>query len=489
MSIPLAQEKVLRGTLQALQRGGLISSGADVAKLENIPNNASDADISAILDTIVFGGVASATDTVRGDEDVNIFVDADNNDGPITPRYFRVAQDQSDPPVTNYNNELLTVTKLLWDAATHVTDLVVGPRTSITASDTRARIRVGSNATEHYGNVIGGADAVNSSAGLLVASRLGLGLGSDTHIIASDEDSSFVRGGWNSPKTVTEFHVGDFKAATPESLVIEQETISGNPVYTVRPTFDGAQVRAVYFRGSNPASGYRSTYCFGGKAGEAWSNLGNFANPTLSVIGDSNSSSSNSMYVYDYKTTRDSSSEVFTIESTATTGGVFFYFRIIDNAGAGVFNIDSNGNANLGVGGVYQSTGADVAERVRTDVKYDPGTVLAIENGMFVKTSSIGQANVAGVVATAPGVLLGSTKYPGKTSNRMAIAGIVPVLCSTTQGDILGNGEFLVSGPDGHAVVSKNPAPGTIIGKAKGKLLSSGSTPVKGSVEALVNLQ
>jgi hypothetical protein len=72
--------------------------------------------------------------------------------------------------------------------------------------------------------------------------------------------------------------------------------------------------------------------------------------------------------------------------------------------------------------------------------------------------------------------------------NRMAVTGIVPVLCSTAGGDILGNGEFLVSGPDGHAVVSQNPKPGTIIGKAKGTLKGNGTT-VKGLVEALVNLQ
>jgi len=128
---------------------------------------------------------------------------------------------------------------------------------------------------------------------------------------------------------------------------------------------------------------------------------------------------------------------------------------------------------------------------VVSDAEYDPGTVLAIQNGIFTKTVNYRQTNVAGVVATQPGMLLGQ-RYGDDDSqdilNKMAITGIVPVWCSTDQGDILGNGETLVSGPDGCAVVDPAPRPGTIIGKAKGVLRGDGAT-VKGLVDVLVNLQ
>jgi hypothetical protein len=72
---------------------------------------------------------------------------------------------------------------------------------------------------------------------------------------------------------------------------------------------------------------------------------------------------------------------------------------------------------------------------------------------------------------------------------QLGLCGRMPVWCSTEMGNIYGNGETLVSGPDGCAVVSFNPKPGTVIGKAVGKLVSSDGSVVKGKVEVLVNLQ
>lgn len=565
MAAPLATEKVLRGTLQALQRGGLVSSGSDVSKLEQIPNNATDQDISDILDTIVFGGISAATDVIRGDEDVNVFVDADDNDSTLTRRYFRISQDQSDPPVTDPEHELMTMSARSFSGGTSA-ELIVGPRTSIAGAGTyTADIQVGATGSGYYGSIWGGPSAVATAHdGIRMEADDHVGLQADTYILATNQGGTAIRGGWESLSSAARFHVGDPTSSPPESLTIERNVLAG-PIYTytLRPTDDtGAGIKSVYFRGSNATNDYRSFWCVGGKAGETWGNPNNLGNATLAVVGDDNSTTASAAYFYDRKSTRTLWSTAVGIQCNTAAGGNFYYFRIFDSLGGGVFNVDSSGNVNAD--GPYSSGGGDVAELVAADAEYKPGTVLCLQGGGFTQTTRVGQANVAGVVATAPGVLLGTVNdydrthefqlrivsKPGQTDvltvkgdvqdrigqyirieprrfipitrvsernglvelslgqrivvyegmhcyggvtkqenlNRMAITGIVPVMCSTAQGDIEGNGEFLVSGPDGCAVVDPDPKPGTIIGKAKGTLVSNGST-VKGLVEALVNLQ
>lgn len=568
MAAPLATEKVLRAVLQSLQRGGVISSGSDVSKLEQVPNNATDQDISDILDTITFGGVSTATDVVRGEEDVNVFIDSDDDDNPaVTRRYFRVAQDQSDPPVTDADNELMLVTKTNDATAGLVSEIIVGPRPALAgASDYPASIQLGSTGTGYYGDLQGGPSSVaGTHTGIRMASGDYVGLQSDTAITITDEDGSNIRGGWEQLTSAVKFHVGDFTSTPPESFLIERNVLAG-PIYTytLRPSDDaGAGVKRIYMRGSNAGNDYRSFYCIGGKSGETWGDPSNLGNATLAVVGDANSTTASAAYFYDRKNNRTSFSPAVAIQCNTAAGGNFYYLRIFDSLGGGVFNVDSTGGVNAD--GAYSAAGGDVAELVVADQEYDPGTVLCLHAGSFTKTSQIGQTNVAGVVATKPGVVLGRANdydrsrefqlrvlsRPGQTDvlrvrgyvadqvgqyistssnrfvkilkvvdhdgevelflqervvvyegmhcfggitkqqnlNRMAITGIVPVMCSTARGDIEGNGEFLVSGPDGCAVVDSDPKPGTIIGKAKGSLVQAGETVVKGKVEVLVNLQ
>lgn len=566
MAAPLATEKVLRAALQALQRGGLISSGSDVAALEGVPNNATDSDISTILDGMTFGGVSAATDVIRGDGDVNVFIDANNSNlGFTDQRFFRVAEDQSDPPVTDPDNELMTVSRF-HEPNDWVTDLLVGPRTVLATGDHHAVIRVGTSPIGHYGSIRGASNAVGTNLkGLLMHSTSRIGIQADTDIIFASESGEFIRGGWDNPQNIASFHVGDHINATQESLAIDAENVSGTIMYTMRPSYTGAAVRRTYFRGSNPTSDYRCFFSVGGKANETWGDPNNFGNPTFMVVGDNDSAVANSAYIYDRKTTRNAGSEVFTIKSMATIGGTYSYLRVVDATSTGVFSVKSDGSVNGPAG--FTTGAADVAETVQGDAEYDPGTVLAIQGGLLTQTTLTAQSNVAGVVATQPGMLLGTDKLycrddefmlhlctvPGEASilvvkgdvldrsgqycrtterniikiastkldsqgnteihlegsiavyegieiragitkqknlNRMAITGIVPVWCSTVEGDILGNGETLVSGPDGTAVVDYNPQPGTIIGKAMGTLLGNGPIgPVRGLVDVLVNLQ
>jgi len=569
MASPLATEKVLRGVLQSLQRGGVISSGSDVSKLEQIPNNATDQDISDILDTITFGGVSAATDVIRGDGDVNVFVDANNDDSPlVTQRYFRVAEDQSDPPVTDAGNELATISQRADGPTFRTAELIVGPRTSLAGAKYNGSIKLGTDSSDHFGGLLGGFTAVgNALPGVRLDSPTSVGVQADTNVQVTDQAGTSLRGGWSDMTSATRFHVGDYLATpNPESLAIERNSLgAGVYTYTIRPTHDGSSVRRLYIRGSNAASSYYSQTIVGGKAGETWGDPSNLGNATFAAVGDDANTNASCAYFYDRKSSRSPGTAAVVMQCNTAAGGGFYYLRVLDSAGGGVFNIDSNGNANLDSGKSYQTAGADVAELVVADAEYDPGTVLCLQQGQFTKSTDVGQTSVAGVVATQPGVVLGTandydrsrefqlrvqTDNLGQTDclkvrgdvadsvgqyirthrnhfvkivrvvdhqdsadlylqerivvyegmhcfggitkqnnlNRMAITGIVPVMCSTAQGDIQGNGEFLVSGPDGCAVVDYEPKPGTIIGKAKGTLLGEGKT-VKGLVEALVNLQ
>ena len=566
MAAPLATEKVIRGALQALQRAGVISSSSDVAKLESIPNNASDADISTILDTIVFGGVPTASSVVRSDEDVDIFIDADDDDTPlITPRYFRISENQSDPPVTDDDHEMLTVTKTAWGIGAYASTLTVGPRTALAAAAKAAVIHIGTDPFVHYGRLIGSNDAVaDGTEGLSIRSNKKLDIRCDKNIYTASVAGAIV-GGWEGPATVARLHVGDFTLGNPESLAIEAEDIAGRIELSIRPTYDGASTRRLFIGGSSAVVDYWSHIIIGGKAGEAWAEPTTHGNASLLVVGGSHSPSATIMYVYDRRATRDAASEIVTIKSDATPSGKYYYIRIIDPGNLGVFNVDSDGNANLAGGKAYQSGGADIAELVVADYSYAPGTVLALQQGLYTETTMVAQPNVVGVVATQPGVLLGACSdydrsgefkltllhtegaqswltvsgyvadrigthvciggdrfveveeavdevgrarvylaekvqlsdgmqvYGGITRQpnavRLVMCGIVPVWCSTAGGDILGNGEALVSGPSGCAVVDHDPKPGTIIGKAQGRLVENGSGIVKEKIEVLVNLQ
>lgn len=498
MPAPLATEKVLRGVLQSFVRSGVVASDADVDILESIPNNATDVDISNILDTIQYGAVGGGgsiltSENMVSDEDITMYIDADDSDTPLLhPNVFRVFQNATPPPLPNQLNELLTVGYRQWSVADAYPVLTVGAVGSLCVNNQGAVVRVGaSSAGEPYAELLGAPDKVYGGlGGLSVRSKYSMDFRCDENIAVSDLNGNYLRGGWETPNTAARLHVGDWLATPQDSLVIEAEDVVGGGFndFTIRPTAAG--LRRLFIRGSDASLEYYSHTVIGGKAGETWSEPLTFGGPTLLVVGDDTTTTAGAAYVYDRKTARDSWSSVMTIKAmTPITTANFYYFRVLDESGTGVFSVDGNGNANGPLG--FTTGAADVAESVVTDEVYAPGTVLAIRGGAFVKTSAVGQTNVAGVVSTKPGMLLGNPEDPAERADRtkLAICGFVPVMCSTAGGDILGDGEALVSGPDGTAVIDPDPRPGTIIGKAKGRLIQDGDSAVKGLVEALVNLQ
>lgn len=167
------------------------------------------------------------------------------------------------------------------------------------------------------------------------------------------------------------------------------------------------------------------------------------------------------------------------------------------NAGTGFIIASSNilnGQAN-GTGNIGNSTGyfntifakatsaqyADIAERYIADTVYAPGTVLEI-GGAHEVTQTTSQAStcVAGVVSTAPAVIMNATEN-SPTAVTVALLGRVPcrVVGRVNRGDVLCSSDV-----PGHAQVL--PAdlyqPGVVIGKA----LQNHDTDDSGVIEILV---
>lgn len=580
MTVPIVLEKVLRASLQCFQRGGIIPSGADISKIEQIPNNASNSDISDVLDSISFvtvgGGGGVAGNSLAAPGDVNVFVDSNNNDSPmIQPRYFRVAQDQATAPVTDQDNELLTIGAEASGLLAQAPALTVGPRISLISKDTEAFVNVGANfdllgGSHHFGVLHGASDAVTSgsggsnTSGLTILSEDNIGLSSANSIRISDENKNAIKGGWyDLGSAATAFHVGDW--TVPDSFAIEPvSTGVGKYFYHLHTTSDSGTVPNIHLYNENAK--YWSRIIIGGPYGETWADPTNYEGPTLLVTGDDSNTTSPVAYLLDRKTGRTVGSEVFTIRSDSLGGMTNYYLTRWYVGTNPVARIDDGGD--MSILGTYSTGAGDVAELVETDQEYEPGTVLVLRNGICVASDNYSQSNVVGVVSTKPGVLMGeqniydaenefeldflsvvgdTVELPGHYSKdllgtylrysthfveiaeiaevtgpsngpftvvtlkedielgeneplyaginmpryvaELGLCGKMPVWCSTEMGDITGNGETLVTGPDGCAVVSSDPKPGTIIGKAVGKLIQTDDSIVKGKVEVLVNLQ
>lgn len=139
-------------------------------------------------------------------------------------------------------------------------------------------------------------------------------------------------------------------------------------------------------------------------------------------------------------------------------------FRI-DHAGRGFFN------------GGTQQNGADVAEIVSSIDIVHPGDVVEIDPdlpGQFRLAATPNSSAVAGVISTSPGVTLNGRNTADSSANtepQLALAGRVPVKVSAENGSIRPGDLLVASSTPGYAMrAPANPVPGTVIGKALGKL-------------------
>ncbi len=138
--------------------------------------------------------------------------------------------------------------------------------------------------------------------------------------------------------------------------------------------------------------------------------------------------------------------------------------------------------------GAYSGAGADVAEFVPTSESIAPSDVVEIgPDGQFRLSRTASSTAVAGVITTRPGVLMNANEQRQtiKDGPALALAGRVPVKVSAENGAINPGDLLVASGTPGHAMrAPSNPAAGTVIGKALGRL-GAGT----GRVEMLVMLR
>lgn len=571
MPSPLMVERVVRAILRSFVHAGIIPSYTDTAKIEAIPANYSDAQIDAVLSTIAFTTATPSTpvltsDIIRGTDDVNVFVDSDNGDTALGfVRYFRVAQDQTDPPVTVATRELMTVGRDIFDFTLQGTTLTVGPRASLGGTHA-ARINIGTNGTLPYGSIFAGSTQVNGDEGMTVKGYTNLALRA-TQVRVYDPTGMTVRGGWAATDTTARLHVGDFTSTN--ALAIETYS-TGAPYeedYVIRTesSAPSGHIKCIYFRGSE-ATTYAIHTIVGGHETQAYGNPANLGYAALAAVGSTWSNSANVVYVYDRNTTRVASSNIFTTKSNTPITTAYNHIRCYTETQGSVFRVTSAGNIYC-LGALTPGSG-DVAELFPSDQDYAAGTVMTVNNGTCTASTTRAQTSVVGVVSTKPGVEIGqeniyntknifaltvhpfdtvtqtvmtdqsytadmlgthvwvgrsefvrivsisasgnvttihlaesvdpgATLYAGVVQANhyvsLAVCGFVPVRCSTEYGDITGDGDLLVSGPNGYAVLAPDPpAPGTILGKAFSPLLAPDgdeSVVEYGTVNALVALQ
>jgi len=153
----------------------------------------------------------------------------------------------------------------------------------------------------------------------------------------------------------------------------------------------------------------------------------------------------------------DNALEIYNTGSGSATGLIFWVRR---------------DNGNVYAAGQFHGNGADVAERIDVTEAVEPGDVVEIdpENpGKFRKAREAVSTRVAGVISTAPGVVLGNKSAESNdTRPILALAGRVPVKATAKYGAIA-VGDLLVSSPiPGYAMKcpEKSQCIGAVIGKA-----------------------
>ncbi len=172
-----------------------------------------------------------------------------------------------------------------------------------------------------------------------------------------------------------------------------------------------------------------------------------------------------------------------------------------------VFRVHENGDVTAD--GTFTGGGADFAEMIRASGgarSLEPGDVVAVDRTRtrsVVLSNEPSSAAVLGVVSEKPG-FLGSERdwdVPREGFDEpqelriddmavlfdevpVALVGIVPCKVSAENGPIEPGDLLVTAGTPGHAMKAETPAPGTVLGKALGRLESG-----TGMIDVLVTLQ
>jgi hypothetical protein len=167
--------------------------------------------------------------------------------------------------------------------------------------------------------------------------------------------------------------------------------------------------------------------------------------------------------------------------------------QFLNNAGGNLLAGMSSGQVVFvvdGAGTVHSGAGADLAEHIVVSGALKAGDVVEIDpsrEGSFRKTASPHSTLVAGVISSAPGVVLGaSVEQTSDPRPMLALAGRVPVNV-TSEGGAIRIGDLLISSSiPGYAMrcsVARD-CMGQIIGKALQPMSAA-----RGQILALVTLQ
>jgi hypothetical protein len=159
------------------------------------------------------------------------------------------------------------------------------------------------------------------------------------------------------------------------------------------------------------------------------------------------------------------------IDSSAGTNALEIYNTGSGSATGLIFYVE-RATGNVYAAGNFISGGADVAERIDVSEAVEPGDVVEIDPdnpGKFRKAREALSTRVAGVISTAPGVVLGNKSAEHNDARPiLALAGRVPVKATAKYGAIA-VGDLLVSSPiPGYAMKcpEKSQCIGAVIGKA-----------------------
>lgn len=156
--------------------------------------------------------------------------------------------------------------------------------------------------------------------------------------------------------------------------------------------------------------------------------------------------------------------------------------------GASVFRVERDGdvradrsfNCGLSSGCFNSGQGADIAERVESTERLEPGDVVAIDpnsDGKFRKSHDVISRRVAGVISTSPGVTLANeldadTNALEDSRPLLALAGRVPVKVTANVQPVRAGDLLVTSSMSGFAMKcpDESECVGAVLGKALGSL-------------------
>jgi hypothetical protein len=429
MRIPFVTEKVTDMIIRSMRASGLLADDASADVIRAVENDATEAELDNLAAGLNFGslggGGGGSSSAIVGNQDVDVYIDADNL--PSTPHtnYFRITQKQSTSPTTDPLNELMTLSTP--NAVTGSRDvdgpeLIVGPRTTLSpASGLYSALRIGTSTTDHYFNLTAGPLAIDGTdPGFSL--QTGASDGSSIELRAREEIqirnlAGSLYGGWDNLSTVplgAHFHIGDYK--NEASIVFETlaDDISGPSIkhFQLRTTKSTAE-RKLYLRGSEVSTNDSAIrVAIGGKEGETWGDPGGAHQDTTALIVSPQLGSDNraSLRLLHRSASLLANQEIFTIESDDALGLSTFMMRITRNANP-IFQVDEAGNVEID--GAVSSPATDVAEWVQVEGLasiYEHGTVVVVSsNGKMEKSTMVADTKVIGVTVdpSFPAVLMG----------------------------------------------------------------------------------